>query len=266
MLRFHAFLFSIFLVSVCQTPTNQVDQFSPKNEPLAVYPFEFLANTLIVVEPSIAADRPRFLLDTGAGFDVISSNLCQKLGFSKLGKITGKRMRGDEVTLDLTHLETLEFAGVKKTNWAVGVTNLFNEIPAVLGKIDGALSLKFFVDHSFTIDFPKRQILMESTGSFEVDTGNMTTILPKMHLKRLKIDLDSAQTKVIKNENMDRVYSVVNGKIGLENAPKVTQENPKICSENVIYDGVIGGDFLKDKIVTFDVPNARVIFSNKINS
>ena len=54
MLRFHAFLFLIFLVSACQAPINQVDEISPKNEPLAVYPFAFLANTLIVVEPSIA--------------------------------------------------------------------------------------------------------------------------------------------------------------------------------------------------------------------
>ncbi len=264
-------------------------------------PFEFLANTFVVVEPSIAnTGRHRFILDTGAGFDAISSSLCKKLNCKFSGKLTGKRMRGDEITLDLTTVGSLELAGIKKGSWEVGVTTLFNEIPAELGKLEGALSLKFFANQAFTIDFPSKQILIESTGSlekrvkngnvvnaklysqlpktlgifltvnafgepgsFEVDTGNMVTILPQKHLKRLQIDLKDAGTKVIKNKQMNRVYATVDGNVELEAAPMINQTNPKICFEDVIYDGVIGVDFFKDKIVTFDIPNSRVIFSSK---
>lgn len=286
--------------SAYQTINNQGGKInSNNNDPIAILPFEFLANTFIVIEPSVAGSRHRFLLDTGAGFDAVSTGLCRKLDCTTSGKLTGKRMRGDEITLDLTQVESLEFAGISKTSWEVGITNLFDEIPPELGRLDGALSLKFFSNQAFTINFPKRQILIESlrslekrakdgnvvpaklysqlpktlgiflavnafgeTGSFEVDTGNMVTILPQKHLKRLKVDLKSSQTKVIKNEKMDRVYAVVNGNVALKDALQVTQANPKICFEDIIYDGVIGVDFFKDKIVTFDIPNSRVIFSN----
>lgn len=290
-------------ISACQTTRNNGGPINPRadDEPLAVVPFEFLANTFVVVQPSIAGvGQQRFLLDTGAGFDALSSSLCKALKCKTTGKLTGKRMRGDEITLDLTHVESLEFAGIRKTNWEVGVTSVFDEIPPELGKLSGALSLKFFADHAFTIDFPKRLIAIESAsslerrvkeghavearlysqkpetlgiflnikafgelGSFEVDTGNMVTILPQKHLKRLKIDLKSSTTKVIKNAQMNRVYSIVEGEVGVEKAPQINQANPKICFEDVIYDGVIGIDFFKDKIVTFDIPNSRIIFSSK---
>jgi hypothetical protein len=290
-------LFTLLLISACQSTMKQ----KINDQPIAILPFEFLKDTFVVVEPSIGKfGSHRFLLDTGAGFDAISNSLCKKIGCKTHGTLTGKRMRGDEITLALTNVESVEFAGIRKSAWEMGVTNLFDEIPPELGKLDGAISLRFFADQAFTIDFPKKQLVIESmaslknrvergtvvdarlysqlpktlgvflsvdafgeTGSFEVDTGNLTTILPQKHLKRLQIDLNSPETKVIRNKQMNRVYSKVEGKVNLSEASEIVQTDPQICFEDIIYDGVIGIDFFKDKVVTFDVPAKRVIFSKR---
>lgn len=293
---FHVTIFAFFLLIGCQS--KKPKEIIMLNNKRAIHNFEFLANTFVVVKVSVEdIGTFRFLLDTGAGLDVISTRLCKKLNCKEHGSFTGKRMRGEEVTIGLTKLKSLKFENFERKDWEVGTTNLFDEIPKELGPLDGALSLKFFQDHAFTLDFPNKKVIVESVnslktryeqgtsvavtpfsqkpkalvylldmnnfgekGAFEVDTGNLTTILPKKHLKRLNIDLKAPNVKIVKNKQMDRVYSKANGEINVFNASRVTQINPLICFQDIIYDGVIGVDFFKNKVATFDLLNSKIVF------
>lgn len=301
----HVILFLCLLItSACQSIKKNSGEHhqASSDAPINIVQFEFLENTFVVINASTSdKSSHRFLLDTGSGFDVISNSLCKKLNCKTSGKLTGKRMRGDEATIDLTTLDAIEFAGVKNKSWQVGVTKLFDEIPPSLGKLEGALSLKFFSEQPFTIDFPKKSIIIESSkslekrikqgeiaearrysqlpqtlgffldmdafgieGSFEVDTGNLVTILPKTHLKHLSGALKSPNSNVKKGAQASRVCTLVFGKIVVKGQPMVGQQNPQVCFEDIIYDGVIGVDFFKDKVVTFDMSNSRIIFAKAV--
>jgi hypothetical protein len=48
--------------------------------------------------------------------------------------------------------------------------------------------------------------------------------------------------------------------ISVTGAPAVRQADPEVMFQKIIYDGLVGNAFLRNFVVTYDLPNTRMIF------
>ena len=234
--------------------------------------------------------RARFAFDTGAGLDVVSSKLAKELSLNVSSKFTGHRMSGEEITLDLATISALQFAGLTKSDWTVGITDIFDKLPPELA-VDGAISLRYLADLPFTIDFPQQKIRTDHllddgekidvdivqqgglslgilapvsinstySGNFEVDTGTTLTIAPPAAMTELSIDQSSEDVKHVEGTNetgvpYERFYTNISTVAAADNE-KLALMDRQICFEKIVYDGVIGTDYLGSFVVSFDLPN-----------
>lgn len=253
--------------------------------------FDSLGGHLIKIPVTINGNiKTSFLLDTGAGVNVISDRLCEQLGRSVSGSYSGQRMTGEEITLSFSELGPLAMGEFKQEKVRVGVIDIFSKLPESLGRIDGAVSLKFFENQSFSIDYINSVIEIgtehrngievplkiekdhekvmafvevDELGSFEVDTGNSLAVLNLDLSKKLGIDLQSDEVKVVEGKSETGFpfvsYYANISSLTLKNS-SISQQKPKVAFKKLIHDGVIGNDFFKERKVIFDVSNDKMIF------
>lgn len=258
---------------------------------MALIKFDPVGGHLVKIPVTINGTiHTNFLLDTGAGVNVISERLCQQIGCKKEGSYTGKRMTGEEITLQFTHVPQISVGSLESKNVRAGVLDIFEKLPKELGVIDGAVSLRFFENQPFTIDYVNSTVELNSTssggqavpvhletdqekiiafvemanlGSFEVDTGNSVAVLNLSKAKTLRVDLKAKDVKKVEGKNetghpfVAYYTSIPELKTGSGN---VRQEKPKVAFKQLIHDGVIGNDFFKGRKVTFDIPNKLLRF------
>lgn len=197
--------------------------------------FHFADQALVVVPVRVGERECRFLVDSAAGLDLVSESLAEALALENTGRLTAQRCTGEEITLALSRLDALELGPLRREDLTVGITDLLDRLPPELGSIDGALSLRFFEEQPFTLDYPKRELVLESAGSlatraeeaeavccepreleqttldlfvpvllegehelqFEVDTGATRTLVSDDWIERLGIDRDSDQVDAV---------------------------------------------------------------------
>jgi len=268
-----------------------------------IIPYEYLADHLILVPVTINGEESKFVLDTGAGMEVISTSLARKFKCKKNSSFTGSRMTGEKITLDLTEIAEIRLGQHIQTKVEVGITDIFDKLPPDFAKIEGALSLSFFKSQPFTIDYAAKQIILHEPselaalakkghlvktrterlenktvgffanitvndayrGEFEVDTGNTITILPLKAMEKAGVSKNTPGLKKVSGKNetghdFTKYYSEVK-KISLTDHPKQVDTSHKVAFTEIIYDGVIGNEFLKLWKVTFDVSGSQMVFT-----
>jgi Aspartyl protease len=104
----------------------------------------------------------RFVLDTGIGLTLLSESLCAAIACETNGStFTGRRMSGQEVTVPLADAPSLSFGGLTRRDHVVGVIEL-GGFPPQVGAVDGFLSLAFFENAAFTVDYARGAVVVES--------------------------------------------------------------------------------------------------------
>src|SRR5438309_904311 len=84
-------------------------------------------------------------------------------GWTPTGRsFTGKRMSGQEVTLPLAVVPSLDFAGIVRPRCEVGLFDM-SGFPDALAHVDGFLSLSFLSEVPFTVDYG-RKVIREAVG------------------------------------------------------------------------------------------------------
>src|SRR6478752_3794797 len=113
-------------------------------------PFEYLEH-LVVVPLTAGGVETRFVFDSGIGLTLLSESLARMLGCEATGRVfSGRRMSGQEVSVPLTTLDSLEVGDYGRSGLTVGVFDL--GIPGFDG-IEGFLSLGYFTDAPVTVDY-----------------------------------------------------------------------------------------------------------------
>lgn len=129
-------------------------------------PFSYYEKTFMVVPVRINENITQdFIFDTGIGVNIISKPLCQQLGCKAQGDHSGKRMSGQEVHIPMSSITSLSFGGYELKNAPVGIFDLEGMMPGA--KIGGFLSLGFFRDLPYSVDYARRVITLEDTTSLE---------------------------------------------------------------------------------------------------
>jgi predicted aspartyl protease len=100
----------------------------------------------------------------------------------------------------------------------------------------------------------------------EVDTGSNSLILNETHADSAGIDLHALSTRKV--EGLDetgnafvRYFATLTGAIRLTSAPSFRQAAPAAMFQDIIHDGLIGDDFLRNFVTTYDLANSRMIFA-----
>jgi len=105
-----------------------------------------------------------FILDTGAGINVISNKIYQRIKntATEYGFYTGFRHDGDRLDGELYTLPSMSIGNQKARNVSVGVFAPLDNMG-----IDGLVSLKFFEDKLFSIDYQKQEVQFYTQQAFE---------------------------------------------------------------------------------------------------
>lgn len=146
----------------------------PFNSRSQEYPIHIMEEGHIVVQVALS-DRisGNFILDTGAGVNVLSGKLFDQIASqaTKEGYFTGFRHDGDRLDGELYEIPYLAIGEVRQLKSLIGV---YPPLDAM--GIDGLLSLKFFEDRPFSIDFKNRTITFISDQKSQALAKNNTTV------------------------------------------------------------------------------------------
>ncbi|MBT9583337.1 retropepsin-like domain-containing protein [bacterium] len=117
----------------------------------------------VKVADSIEAE---FLLDTGLGFNLISPQLASKLGIESTPNYKVRPVTGGELNLAQGRLSSLALGNQKEADQDV----VIGEPRCFVGndgetKVDGILSLAFFRNHPFTLDYANQKVVLEDSDS-----------------------------------------------------------------------------------------------------
>jgi hypothetical protein len=237
---------------------------------------------LVLVPVRVNGVDASFVIDSGIGLTLLSPKTAERAGVTTNGAtFTGRRMSGQAVTTPLATLSSLSFDELELRGHTVGVLDL-DGLPE---EIDGFLSLAFFAETPFTVDYGRSEVRLgpaEGTGldlEVEVDGPSVTAFapltLPDGRRVRVEVDMGSdclilddayAQGELRSVEGTDetghdyvRRFGELPGRIALTD--DLWQDDPKVMYQDIHYDGLIGDDFLRRYTVTFDIPGSRMVFS-----
>jgi len=122
---------------------------------------------LILLPVEVNGEGPfEFILDTGAGTSLLSSELGKKLDVKILGSKEGQSA-GGAVSVSLAKLNSLAVASVKLDDVDVGVVDLGHIGKTVGAKIDGDLGYNFLKHFRITLDYRKSEIRFDDPKRFE---------------------------------------------------------------------------------------------------
>ena len=134
--------------------------------------FRYLHHLVTVPVVANHEVETRFVLDTGIGLTLFSDSLCRAVGCTPNGlTYTGRRMSGQEVTVQLASADALSMGLITREHHAIGVFDM-NAFPADFDGIDGFLSLAFFAQTPFTVDYPRRVVVVENEESLATRAKN----------------------------------------------------------------------------------------------
>ncbi|MBD3169786.1 MAG: hypothetical protein GF307_09915 [candidate division Zixibacteria bacterium] len=244
----------------------------------------------VILQDSI---QDRWLLDTGAGVQIVSQALFDQLDMVPAGHFTAFRMTGERFDVELFGLRSLQVAGYRKENVLVALWPVLDSMG-----ISGIVSLKFFEDRALTIDFVDNSLTVETATSveriagngtvvpietqryrdsgldifavfklgdsfkaeFEIDTGSGRRLwIDSRFLSKLAIDTTS-DTVTKKPTDTGSWYITYLDRVSLWDSPSISTDSVRaIFRDNLIYDGVIGIGFWTDRAITIDIPNHRMI-------
>lgn len=127
-------------------------------------PFKYAARHLIKIPVTVnKSNKTFFIFDTGIGVNLLSQKFCDQFGCKITSTHTGKRMSGQELTVPMSTLSSLSFAGKELHNLPIGIWDMRSLLPAEdCRDVEGFLSLGFFKNIPFTMDYKKSEFIIET--------------------------------------------------------------------------------------------------------
>ena len=242
------------------------------------------AGNLKVVEVTIGTETYPFLFDTGGGDMFITPELCGLIGKRAYGQLSGYRMNGEMIKF--SRIDALSFMIGSEQLFCpeVGVWDLMKLLPPAFPKIYGVVSLKSFHDRCIRLDLRESRITILDKHDQKIAAGSMTE-LPVVFStgvsgQELNVFLPVSWQGteyhfLFDTGNIDKVLvSRINaidwnlqadstttgrkelGKIPIEIAH--FQDSLDAASTDIIYDGVLGFEFIARHVFILDLKAKRV--------
>lgn len=125
------------------------------------------AQPLILLPVEVNSEGPfEFILDTGAGTSLLSSELGQKLGIKITGSKEGQSA-GGAVSVSLAKVDSLAVGSARLEDVDVGLVDLSHIGKTVGAQIDGDLGYNFLKHFRITLDYRANEIRFDDPKRFE---------------------------------------------------------------------------------------------------
>lgn len=151
------------------------------------YPIHIMEEGHIVVGVMINDSIPaNFILDTGAGVMILSGKMHQRISdqVSPVGYHTGFRHDGDKISGEIFEMPSFAIGNERVENLKVGV------YPPLDGMgIDGLVSLEFFENKPFTIDYANSKLIFRDKAAL-ADLSKIGETGPLEFHRNLDVSLD----------------------------------------------------------------------------
>ena len=233
-----------------------------------------LIDDQVVVEARINDIPARLIVDTGAGLNVISPSFCKKIGCKTKGTYTGERNSGESLSVPLTTITSLALGRKTDPNVPVAIFALLDQLPSEFGRIDGMVSLQFFKQRPFTLDYKNNELIFEDEASLRTRMAKGTAFPIMLELDRYTL---SVSVRVLINgktvghflvdsgtqrTNVDPAVAAPVTSLVLADAQHIGLSHIAVLTRPAFGGGVVGSFFLKDFVTTFDLSNWRLIFNS----
>jgi hypothetical protein len=214
---------------------------------------------------------------------------------------TGRRMSGQAIPVALARIPSLSVGSLRREDLEVGVLDLdlppemrgiegflsprfFGADRFTIRRAAGILAIETedsvpelpgaLATAPMTVrrDGPSVSLFLDlelpngAPASVEVDTGSDLLILDTRFMAPFGVR-DGGEG-VSKSEGTDetgyaytRYVGRVPGRIRVRGAPAVSQADPRVMFTKIIYDGLLGDDFLRSYDVTYDLGRSRLTFA-----
>ncbi len=264
-------------------------------------PFRFVGHMTEVPVRLLDGEVTPFLLDTGIGIELVTPDLARRCGARpRSEEFTGHRMSGQEIRGRLVTVPRLEFGSMVCSDVDAGLLEMalpsaFDHIGGFLS-LRPFLFTPFSIDFPREVvavgrDRPSAategtatvplRLLREGPAlsaflpmvlpsgtvvTMEVDTGSDALILHRRFLKELGLSPEDPRVRHVEGTDetghpFERLFAPVPGAVRVRNAPQIFQEAPVAMFQEIIYDGLVGTDFLRRYAVGFDLRVPSITFS-----
>jgi len=186
-------------------------------------PFTYFNETFMVLPVQINGSiTQNFIFDTGIGVNLISKSICEQIHCKIEGEYSGKRMSGQEIRIPMSSVDSLSIAEQELKNVPVGVFDVEAMIPQ--SNIGGFLSLGFFKNLPYTVDYKNQNITFENSDSLEKirsDGTRVSIVLdaegPALQIfmplalpdnQRISVEVDTGSQILILNDSFMKTLGV----------------------------------------------------------
>ena len=267
LLRVCAFCATVVLAS--PTPNARADVLAL--EPY--WPAQAPGAVMLTIE--IDGRPARMLFDTGAGVTAMTETFASSIGCAPYGRVSGFRMRGDRFDARKCGSRTVEIGG-RGSVMELLAFDASRLLPAEAPPLDGIIGLDAFVGRRLTINLARAQLTLDGASRehgrwrrgrlrYERSIGGsaLTVFVPaQAGANDLWMLLDSGHiggSAFLSPAALDelaasRSESCVRFVIAGIDETCV----PTTSAETLIYDGVLGEQFLRQFEVALDLRNAQI--------
>jgi hypothetical protein len=242
-------------------------------------PFDYLAH-FVTVPVTLNGVETTFIFDSGIGCTMVRDTFagCVPNGES----FRGKRMSGQEIDTPLAIAPSIRFGEEERRDELVGLVDM-SGFPDALDHVAGFLSLPFFAESTVTVDYPRQLVRVGARPEGTTipchphREGPALTLFMGLTLpdgREIEVEVDMGSDCLILDDRFrelgaaeerredgtdplgavfTRRFTTLPGRIHVPRAPALGQDDPPVMFQSIIYDGLVGQQFLAPFAVTFDV-------------
>jgi len=236
------------------------------------------AQPLILLPVQVNGDGPfKFILDTGAGTSLLSSDLAKKLNLKIISTKEGQSA-GGKISVSLAKVDSLALGQAKLDDLDVGIVDLSHIGKAIGTRIDGDVGYNFLKHFRIAIDYhdceirfdePRRierlgrsakaEIPMRLASLAKPTTAIAPELAQQLGLKASPVGpLTTGDAQV--NVTAGTLESFQVGRAGIDDLVVVVADFFSILSQavGVRLDGIVGYNFLRNFRVVIDYPGEKL--------
>ncbi len=218
--RIFAFIFACLFLSAI--PDSRAES-SPENS----VPFKYAGGHLLVIPAKICGQDSLLILDTGCGVNVISQSLAEKYSCKVTGMHSGQRMSGQRLQMKMASLPSLKIARSEQKRVPVAQW----KVEEILGgepdfnDVEGFVSLDFFRNTPFTIDYHQQKLFIEDATSLQERMKTGTAVPVRLTRRNgvetsismpisfsngesARVEVDTGSSALILNEKYMRSFGI----------------------------------------------------------
>lgn len=259
------------LIAACGGPPRDASVAAAVEVPLVPY-----IGRLVTVDATIQGEPVRLLFDTGGGETFISPAIAGKIGCAPSGRGAGLRASGERIDFQYCPDVTIGIGGLPFDHPQVAVWDVQAVLSEGVPTVDGVLSLNSFARQPVTLDLERRQLTLETAGSLRQRIASMNELQTRFATGSdgdeltvfVRVTAPTAGWFLIDSANLDVVRiadrfrspeasaeGTWEAQLKLEGIPGM---KTTFRAADIIYDGMLSEEVLRQWTLTFDLAGQRV--------